>query len=235
MHLRQVLFKPMAAVVATGLLSAGFTLVAPAAQAAEAPSRVAMTVSKPKAHVGDKISISGQVQAQNTDGSWGYIPSDAGGVVLEKKTAGSKSWKTVATDDSGSSFYFDSLKTKKTTKYRVSYAGGSSGSYTFPAASKTKKVKAYRDLHDKLKKPGHRILLVGKVAKYAKKKIIVQQRSKPKGKWHKFRTVRTSKKGKFSVQLAIPRRGYLYYRAYAPASKGIQKSFSNYSYKTWRY
>lgn len=217
------------------LTTATIAATTPAAQAAEAPTKVSMSVNYKKAHVGTKISISGQVLAQDSSGTWGYIPSDGGGVTLQARTKGSKSWKTLETDTTGSSFYFYPLKLKKTTDYRVSYAGGSSGSYTFPAASKTKKVKAYRDLNDKLTRPGNRIVLNGKIAKYKRKVVIIQQRSKPKAKWHGYRKVKTNKKGRFSVNLAIPRRGYLYYRAYTPASQGIEKSMSNYSYKTWRY
>lgn len=218
------------------LALAGSTIafVAPAAQAqATTKSRVVFTVDK-KTHVGDKIAVSGQVQGQNADGSWGYIPSDGGGVVLQRRNKG-KSWETIGTDSTGSSFYFSSIKVKRTAEYRVSYAGGSSSGYTFPAASKTTKSKAYRDLNDKLKRPGNKIVLAGKVSNYKKKKVVVEQRTSPKGKWRKWNTTKTDKKGRFAIRLAVPRRGNLYYRAYTPGGGGIEKSLTNYSYRTYSF
>jgi len=224
----------LGSLLTVALAGSSIALIAPPAQAAELPTKVKMSVSHPKAHVGTKVSISGNVIAKDVDGEWKTIPTDAGGVTLQAKTKGSKKWKSLETDTSGSSFYFSSLKLKKTTTYRVVYDGGAGAGHTFPAATGKKKSKAYRDLNDKLQRPGNRIMLVGKIAKYKKKKVVVQQRTKPKGKWRVYRTVKTNKKGRFSVRLAVPRRGNLYYRAFTPASGGIEKSMSNYSYRTYR-
>ncbi len=228
--------RMLTSLLALALAGSSIALLAPSAEArATAPTRVAFTISKAKAHIGDKISVSGQVQGQSASGEWGYIPSDGGGVVLERRNEG-QSWTTIGTDDSGSDFYFYPIKVSRTAEYRVTYAGGSSSGYTFPAASKTAKSKAYRDLHDKLKRPGNRIVLAGKVSgSYSKKKVVVEQRTGPKGKWKTWKTTKTDKKGNFSIQLAVPRTGTLYYRAYTPGGNGIEKSLSNYSYKTYRF
>lgn len=227
----------LSSLLTIALAGSSVAFLAPAAEAqATTKSRVVFTISKHKAHLGDKISVSGQVQGQNADGSWGYIPSDAGGVTLQRRGKGQSSWKSLDTDSSGSSFYFYPIKVSRTAEYRVTYSGGTSSGYTFPAASKTAKSKAYRDLNDKLKRPGNKIILAGNVSgSYSKKKVVVQQRTSKHGKWKKWRTVKTSKKGAFSTRLAVPRRGTLYYRAYTPGGKGIEKSLSNYSYRTYRF
>ncbi|MEP9364718.1 hypothetical protein ABLE68_17255 [Nocardioides sp. CN2-186] len=227
--------RQLTALLVTALAATGVGVITTAAPAdAAVPTRIVLQVSHPKAHYGDKLSISGQVQGQQTDGTWASVPT--GTATLQFSPKSGSQWKSMGTDDSAGSFYFYPKKATKTGSFRVVYSGGTYGDYEFtPRTSMGKSVKVFRDLNDKLTRPGNRIVLKGKVSpKYSKKAIIVERRTSKHGKWKKFKKIRTNKKSQWSVQLPAPRRGDWYFRAFTPKSGGFQKSPSNYIYTTYR-
>ena len=227
--------RQLTALLATTLVATAAGVVATATPAdAAVPTRVVLQVSHPKAHFGDKLSITGQVQGQQTDGTWAAVP--AGSATLQFSPKSGSDWATLGSDDSAGSFYFYPEKAVKSGSFRVVYSGGTYGDYQFtPQTSMGKTVKVYRDLHDKLIKPGNRLVLKGKVSpSYGKKAVVIERRTTKHGKWKKFKKIRTDKKSHWSVQLPAPRRGDWYFRAYTPKSGGLEKSLSNYSYTTYR-
>jgi hypothetical protein len=210
---------------------------APASAATVVATRVVMQLSKTNTTVGDKISVTGQVQGQGTDGSWGQLPYDSGSASLQFLPKGGSSWQTLETDDQGYSFYFYPVRVTRPGTFRVSYAGGTNDAnydgtidYQFNPASADKAPKVQRKLKYK-EVPGRKAGIQGKVAPKAKLKIVVLK--KVGKKYKKFKSVRTSRAGAFKIILPAPRNGRWYWRIVFPGTKGYAPSVvsgSTYSY-----
>lgn len=67
---------------------------------------------------------------------------------------------------------------------------------------------------------------------HARKPVFVQKRDclKKKCDWHKFKKVRTNKKGGFHARITAPRKGYDYFRAKVRKHGGYATSYS----EVWR-
>ncbi|WP_121250927.1 hypothetical protein [Nocardioides ferulae] len=160
---------------------------------------------------GEKFSL--DIKVIDTNGAQ---VSD-GSLQVQRKLAGQKKWKTVATSASGT--LYDTVKAAGNSTYRVLY----SGSATYAASSAFAKAKVQRDLNAKAVDRGRHVYLLGRVVpKYKGKRVIIQKRS---GGWKTFRKVKTNKKSRFDVRIPGSRRGTVY-RAIVKGSKKFALSTS---------
>lgn len=233
MRARRLIGSAVAAALATttlGLISAA----APASAATVVTTQVVVNLSQSKAHYGDKVTLSGAVQGQTSDGQWGTLPTSSGPINLLFLPKGSGTWQTLQTDEDGGYFSFSSVPVTKSGTFRVAYAGGTYNDYQFNPSVADKAIKGFRNLRDKKVSHGQKFFIKGNVNPKAGK-VFVERKLSKHGKWKRFTKVRT-KKGKFTVRLPLPARGHRwYFRAYVPAAGGLEKSFSNYVYYTYRY
>lgn len=227
MRTRRLIGSLLVTVLAATTLSAVAT-AAPASAAVVAPTRVVMKLSKSSMEVNTKISVTGEVQGQAPDGSWGTLPYGSGSAVLQFLPKGSSTWRTVQSDDQGYSFYFYPVRVTGPGTFRVAYSGGTYDSnydgtpeYQFTASSSDKTPKVQRKLSYK-EVPGRQAGIQGKVAPKAKLKIVVLK--KVGKKFKKFKVARTTGSGAFRIILPAPRRGNWYWKIIFSGSKGFAPS-----------
>lgn len=139
-----------------------------------------------------------------------YVPS--GTLDLQASTNSGKTWTTVGTTDvnpSGSVF-FNGVKPRQNTSYRVVYSGTTYGADTFlTSASRTQVTKVARKITFPRK---NTFVMKGKVTpKYAKKKIVITVSKRKNSGFKKFKTIRTNAQGNYKI--AMPKkRGTFHYR-----------------------
>ncbi|GAA1808837.1 hypothetical protein GCM10009795_062600 [Nocardioides hankookensis] len=227
MRVRRHLGSLLIAALATTTLSVVGTAGA-ASAATVAPTRVVMKLSQNTAEANDKISVTGEVQGQASDGSWGTLPYGTGSATLQFLPKGSSTWRTIETDDQGYSFYFYSVRVTGPGTFRVAYGGGTYDSnydgtpeYQFTASSSDKTPRVTRKLSYK-EVPGRKTGIQGKIAPKAKVKIVVLK--KVGKKYKHFRTLHSARNGAFKVVLPAPRRGKWFWRINFMGSKGFATS-----------
>lgn len=170
---------------------------------------------------GTFVSISGAVQT--TDDPDGYSSPFEGVAQLQRKAPGSKTWKTIASDDSPGFAYFPSYDTyRSNTQLRIYFTGGTynpgaSNERVYPpSVSKPITLKVFRELEPKDVSKRQPTVAVKISPKYAKKPILVQ---KKKGKgWKTFKKVRTNKKSRARIAVKGSRQG-IPYRLVVPGNK----------------
>lgn len=208
MRLRRLIGSLLATtLVATPLAIA--VAAAPASAATPVTTRVVMEVSKKAATYKDRISVSGQVQGQLSDGSWAQLPYDTGGVTLQFLAAGTSTWRTLQSDSSGDSFYFYPVGVSGKGTYRVAYAGGTYDDYQFGTSEARSAINVQRKI-SYAGFSGRKAGIKGKVAPAGKTKIVIQK--KQGRKYKKFKSVRTKATGRFTVVLPAPRRGKFHWK-----------------------
>lgn len=217
------------------------------AQAAEVETRVVYQQHVPrKMQFNRTVSVIGEVQGKTESGDWARVPFNSGPAYLERKFAGTTTWKVVQTDQYGDSFAFYSVKAVRNASYRVRFGGGTvmvtppgGGSQvpvTFaPTTGAAKVMRVARRLNDEIR--SSTLTLRGKVApRYARKNVIIERKTCQKGcKWQRWATVKTNRKSRWSKKLAAPSSGTWYWRAYTPKSTKFIKSYSDFVYKTYRF
>jgi hypothetical protein len=191
----------VAGTVTAGLL--GLTPLAVAAPSQASENRTVTVTAAPSVEAvsyGDDLSVSVQVVDNSTGSSTSYGTS-----TLYAMEAGAAEFTPVATGTyPGSSFY--DVKPKANTLYKVVYNGyvaESTYQNNYAAAeSATFSIGVARKLT--LKNP-RGTLIKGKVSpKFSKKKVLVQKQVGKK--WKKFRALKTSKKGTFTITLPASRK-----------------------------
>lgn len=205
------------AVAATGtkiVASSGKSWIQPGSKGQPGPSAT-----------GDTLYL--YINVVSTDGSGDPY---AGTLTVQRKLAGSKSWKTIATSTYAG--YSGSTKAIKNATYRAVYSGGSSGDTSWTGSSADKKVKVQRNIE--IKDVGDRkVILQGKVKPKYKGKVAIYKKNGKK--WKRVKMVRTNKKSIFRTQLPAPRSGRYYWNVKIKASKGFSASqtgkFYTYSYR----
>lgn len=236
MRTRRLLGSLLIAALGTTTLSI-VGAAAPASAATVAPTRVVMKLSKSTAEANDKISVTGEVQGQAPDGSWGTLPYGTGSATLQFLPKGSSTWSTVETDDQGYSFYFYPVRVTGPGTFRVAYSGGTYDSnydgtpeYQFTASAADKTPKVQRKVTWK-EVPGRKTGIQGKIAPKSVVKIVVLK--KVGKKYKKFKTLRSTRTGAFKVILPAPRNGKWFWRINFMGSKGFATSViagNTYSY-----
>ena len=186
---------------AAGLIAATPLFVGTApAQAADIASVVTLEPpTRPVVDFKDTVSFFGSVK-----GADAASPSSRGVVTLQVSTPKKKAWKTIASAEVYSSFYFSGIKAKSNASYKVVYSGGTTAQNTLlPGESAAVTIKVMRKLTAKTKG----LKVSGKVSpKYKKKKVkILQVVSRNRTKL--YTTIRTNKKSRFSFK-APNRRGF---------------------------
>jgi hypothetical protein len=156
---------------------------------------------------GDDISVSVDVQAF-VNGVWKDIYN--GSVTVTEQLAGSATPTVVASNTSA--YVSDSFKASGNATYTVSYSGGT-GEYPAVNYAPVQAVYAGPAVSRKLSTStisGKRTGFKGKLSPAAKTKITVFKKHGKKFK--KFKVVRSTKKGRFTVILPAPRRGKFHWR-----------------------
>jgi len=155
-----------------------------------------------------------------------------GAVTLQSKVKGG-AWKTVATNDRASASFWD-LKPAEHTAYRALYAGYAA-QYSFennytPSTSAETTVKVARTITSK-KVKGKNFTVKGKVSPdFKKKKLVIKVAKKEKGKYKKYKVVRTNAKGVYKV--SFPRvKGTRYWKIIVPADSRRSKTYTG--WRTW--
>ena len=197
-------------------------LTATPAEAATVSTRV--NFNKQAASVykyGTKIVISGAVEGQRSDGTWGYLPDTTSGVItLQRRMAGATNWTTVATDSDDGLFRF-ATGSKGVARYRISYNGAAYDSATsFAPTAKHRVIKGSRHPHSKGVKSGGRLYYRGNVDPgWGRKPVTIQKKSCKSCGWRGYKTVRTSSTGGYSVRIYAPYSGRWYFRSVVKATK----------------
>ncbi len=209
----------------TGLISAALLGVTPLAFAPPANAVAATTTTTLKAYdttavYKDELRFTAQVVGVDpaTGGAVGVYD---GTVSLQRSTPTSPAWSTIASSTSPSYAYFSGIKAFSNAQFRVVYSGGASGADTYsPSTSATTAVKVQRKVTIKLL--SSKLTIKGKVKPdYKKKKVLVDQ--KIKGKWKRYKTLRTDKRGKFKVRFFAKRGKKLFFRLTVKGDKKFTK------------
>ena len=192
--------KTLARAVALALLAAPTAVALAAAAPSEAAAPLGTTVTiqigtSAPIERGDTTSISGSVK-DSTGASVNY-----GTVTLQASPYPFTTWTTVATDDASGYFYFGDVTPSITTHYQVVYGGYTStssypSSYSPSAPSNVvaQGVARVLSIHH------HGLHMRGNVSPAKKKLKIVFKLIKHR-KLHKWFSVKTNKKGKFSKHI----------------------------------
>lgn len=201
----------------TGLLSAALLGVSPLALAAPAQAAGTYTTTTTigsnadAVEHGSEISISGAVKYVHP--TYGETTPSYGTATLQMMTVQNPTWVDVAVDDSPGFLYFPGIKPQMNSSFRVLYSGHAAQTAyqdTF-AASESPMISVGVQRKVSIKLRSSQLTVLGKVSPdFAKKKILVHHKTKAKGKWKKFKTLRTNKKGRFKVRF-FARRGQKVY------------------------
>lgn len=138
-----------------------------------------------------------------------------GTVFLQRQLAG-EGWKNLAAG--GTSYVIETSKAVKNANYRIYYTG--SANFT-ASVSPVIKIAVARKITSKDVR-GNRAGITGKVAPKAKVKIVIKK--KVGNKFKKFRTQRTTSKGRFTIILPAPRKGRFHWKITFKGSQGYSSS-----------
>lgn len=216
--------KSIVAGVAAAAMAATAFIASPAQAVTEnRTSSVSIETYYSKVEYGRKIGISTSVK-DNTGAS-----VYDGTVTLWSKTKG-KDWKAVQTIEAGGFRLFADLKPAEHTTYRATYSGYAAttqyeNNYTTSTSAEST-VKVARKITSK-KVKGKKFTVKGKVSPdFKKKKLVIKVAKKSKGKYKKFKTIKTDKKGVYKV--SFPRtRGLRYYKIIVPADSRHGKTYAS--------
>ena len=208
----------LAAVLGAAALANSDTLGADTDTPAAYETRTTLSLDYPTQLFGRPVRLSGQVTAPFADGSRGYV--DAGEAELQRRDAGSSTWRTVATATTPGDLDF-SLTARRSADFRVVYPGHSR---YLPSQTSVARLTVRRDLGDWVSR-SRVIALRGRVVPaWPRRSVVVQRAACPGCAWRQWRRVTTSRESRFATELATPRRGTWRYRAVVPPSGGYALS-----------
>lgn len=161
-----------------------------------------------------------EASVRTPDGSSVYY----GDVDLQANVAGA-GFTTIRTVKASGYLSFSDVVPAKNTTYRVIYKGGASSTDTYAAStSKSLTVKVARKFTLKRTNNYRAYVYKGRVTPDYGRKVIKIQVSKKKNKgYKKFKTIRTNKKGQYTLRLPN-RKGTWHWRVLAPANKNYAVS-----------
>ncbi|HET8561198.1 MAG TPA: hypothetical protein VFL69_11825 [Marmoricola sp.] len=223
-------------------------LTAPTATAADVPTyqtKIVWQMSKHLARYQQTFAVKAQVGFTPDDGAHWYLLNtgpDDGTVTLQRRLAGTRTWRNLGTADDPASVDFTGVVAQANATYRLRYSGGSypdatAPSYTYaPSTSSTGSLRVMRRLGDYGKKAHGHLYVKGNVNPgWAHRTVTVQRRTCGSCKWKTYSRVQTSGTGAWSVQVKAPRTGSWYYRAYVPATTQYIKSWTTHVYRVYRF
>lgn len=186
--------------------------------ASNADRGVISSYSKPVKY-GDTLSIGVNVEGF-INGVWTQVY--AGSVTVTQQLKGSASASVVAS--STSAYVYDSIPARGKAVYAVSYSGGTGG---YPQVNYAPTAASYAvgQVQRKLTTStlsGKRAGFQGKLSPAAKTKITVLKKQGKKFK--KYKTLRSTKKGRFTVVLPAPRRGKFHWKIVFAGGKRFSAS-----------
>lgn len=221
---------PLAAIgLAAGLLVVTQT----PASAATAPTRVVVQPIQKVQRYLLYINVTGQTQAEHPTAGWGQVP-DTGTASLQRRLAGTTTWRTVQTDTTPGQFDFR-VRAMQNASYRVVYSGSTYGEWVFPAATSVNRwLLVRRNLNDYLSRSGG-FYIRGDINPGGGFYVFVERKTCSTCAYRAYKRVISGKAGKFSVRIGVPRRGTHYYRAYVKKNAKFTRSPSNKIYRTYRY
>lgn len=215
--------------LASSLLMAGTLLVLTQAPASAATheTRVSVYQSHRIQQWPKPVTFRGQVQAQNADGSWGYIPGESGTIRLQRRLEGTSAWRTVGTDTTAGNYSF-STKAIQNADYRLLYGGGTYNGEVFTSSySKARPLLVRRNLNDYFVDRS-RVYLKGNVNPgWAGKIVKIQRKTCNSCAYSLYTTVRTDSEGRFVSALPARRSGSYYYRALVQGTEAYAASPGN--------
>ncbi|HSJ20870.1 MAG TPA: hypothetical protein VK964_09870 [Nocardioidaceae bacterium] len=216
-------------------------LTAPAAVAEEvAQTQVSITWDKQRLRFRDTFTLQGQVTTSLSDGETYYV--DSAPVSLQRRFPG-KPWRTISSTTSSSydgTYRFAAVTALQNAGYRVRYHGETrsdeSGELTLAAStSQVRAIKVERAFRLSSVRRNGGIVFKGRVLpKYQGKVVQIQRRRCSTCAWKGWTKVRTNKRSRFAVRVALPSRGTWDYRARTPKSPPFVASTSDKYLSVWR-
>lgn len=224
------------------LLAGSAAVVAPATAAETLSTTVVIELEKNRLRYNDTFDIEGQVQTTYQGEQLGVESAE---VVLQRQFPG-RGWVAVGNQTGNGwdgKFTFYGVPAKQNAAYRVVYAGetrdydGAQLAFT-PSTSAAKGIRVLRDFKlDSRRQNGGMVLLGRVVPTYKNRVVQVLQRKCERCRWTAFTKVRTNKRSRFSVRVALPPRvGPTWdYRVKTPADKAFLASPSRQYLYVYRY
>ena len=162
---------------------------------------------------GQAVTFDADVMIECTPGAQDFDcrPADEPGdsVTLQRRMAGSSTWKTVSTKYDASAKVSFSVKSAGTAVYRIVYSGGTSAAIEPSDSGTSPSLKGSRN-------PRGIAVLTRRGAFYrgnvdpgwARKPITIQRKACAADScpWRAYKTVRTTRTGAYSVKITVPRR-----------------------------
>lgn len=223
------------------MLSLPTLAAAPASAAETATTAIAMQLDKKTVRYADTFTIEGQITATLSSGYKGYVENAP--LALQRRFPG-RGWATVGRTTSTSydgTFRFASVKAVQNASYRMVYAGETrtyDGTEVVlqPSTSPERGIRVARNFDLGSVKRNGGIIFNGRVAPSYKGKIVqVVRRKCDRCRWVAYSKVRTNKRSRFSLWVAVPRRGSWDYRVRTAASKAFIASASTRYLSVYRY
>jgi hypothetical protein len=234
--------RRIAVLLSMALLStSAAVLAAPTAVAEEVvQTQVSIALDKKRMRFKDTFSIQGQVTTTLSDGETYYV--DSAPVSLQRRFPG-KPWRTIDSTTSSSldgTYRFSGVTALRNAGYRVHYAGETrtydGGELVLaPSTSQVRAIKVQRVFRLSSVRRDAGIILKGRVMpKYQGKVVQIQRRTCSRCAWKGWTKVRTNKRSRFAVRVAVPSRGTWDYRARTPKGAGFVLSTSTKYLSVWR-
>lgn len=169
---------------------------------------------------GQAVEFEADVMIECTPGGADFTcrPADEPGdsVTLQRKMAGSTTWKTVSTKYDASVKVTFSVKSAGTAVYQILYSGGTTAEIQPSDAGTSPSLKGSRN-------PRGIAVLTRRGAFYrgnvdpgwARKPITIQRKACAADRcpWRAYKTVRTTSTGAYSVKISVPPSGRLFWRS----------------------
>jgi hypothetical protein len=233
--------RHIAALLSMALLAApAAVLAAPAALAEEvAQTEVSIALDKNRMRFKDEFAVEGQVVATYESETY---PVEEASVSLQRRFPG-KPWRTIArtTSSLDGTYRFSGVTALQNAGYRVHYAGETltydGGELVLASStSQARAIKVQRVFRLSSARRDGGIIFKGRVLpKYQGKVVQIQRRTCSRCAWRPWTKVRTNKRSRFAVRVAVPNQGTWDYRARTPRSAAFVLSTSTKYLSVWRY
>jgi hypothetical protein len=174
---------------------------------------------------GQAVKFEADVMIECTPGAADFTcrPADEPGdsVTLQRKMAGSTTWKTVSTRYDANAKVSFSVKSAGTAVYRILYSGGTSAAIQPSDSGASPSLKGSRNPRGMAALTRSGAVYRGNVDPgWARKPITIQRKACAADRcpWRAYKTVRTTRTGGYSVKISVPRSGRLYWRSTVKAT-----------------
>ncbi|RYP84253.1 hypothetical protein EKO23_16480 [Nocardioides guangzhouensis] len=183
---------------------------------------------------GQKIRFEATVTVQcDASDSYPYDcpPVDETGdtISLQRQMAGSTAWRTVNTKQASGVTATITTTSVGNAIYRIVYSGGTSRAYAGSESGTSPRLKGSRNPGGRVVTSHGRLYYRGDVNPgWGRKVVTIQKKSCASCAWRKYKSVRTSRNGSYSVRVGAPRRGKWFWRStVAAASPRFVRGYGN--------